>query len=158
MAKPVGAFGQLKLSISILFQNAFIHEHLPRIPWGDSTTWHWPLALCLFPLALPPQLSPPSLPLSPHTKAHRYTTSKVSALSMIELAPALPHVSKESRLATRTYHRDYSVTNYYRELVDKLLQGTSGKLSRLVCHMFIIVSMSHNGQLVWKGNLCICDL
>lgn len=29
------------------FQNAVIHEHLPRVPWGDSTTWLWPLALCL---------------------------------------------------------------------------------------------------------------
>lgn len=47
------------------FQNAVIHEHLPRSPWGDSTTLPWPLTLSV-------SLSSPgsaSSALSPHTKA-----------------------------------------------------------------------------------------
>lgn len=44
------------------FQNAIMHEHLLRRPWGDSTTWPWPPALCPFPSPL--QLSPPQLHLS----------------------------------------------------------------------------------------------
>lgn len=65
ITKTVGARGQLKLYICEHSKKKVFHDHLPRSPWGESTTPPRPLTPSVA-FSCP---GPASSALSPHTKA-----------------------------------------------------------------------------------------